>query len=95
MKNFDPFNNESELLRFQSAGDEDGNEFCIENRLDQVSLYGSLDLKLDHDGLENIQMLIKVLGKIEAKISEHCEQESDFKEKRPLLKKPLRMNSPL
>lgn len=43
MKNFKPFKNESDCLQIR--------ELTIENRTDRVSIFGSIDITLDKEGL--------------------------------------------
>lgn len=43
-KNFAPFKNESDCLQI--------GELNIENRLDRISIFGSIDITLDKNGLE-------------------------------------------
>jgi hypothetical protein len=48
-----PFRNESECLQI--------GDLTIENRLDRVSLFGSLDITLDREGLESARQLKRIL----------------------------------
>lgn len=43
MKNFKPFKNEADCLQI--------GELTIENRVDRVSIFGSIDITLDKEGL--------------------------------------------
>ena len=43
MKDFKPFKNESDCLQI--------GELTIENRVDRVSIFGSIDITLDKEGL--------------------------------------------
>ena len=43
MKNFKPFKNESDCLQIGAL--------TIENRVDRVSIFGSIDITLDKEGL--------------------------------------------
>lgn len=43
MKNFKPFKNESDCLQI--------GELTIENRVDRISIFGSIDITLDKEGL--------------------------------------------
>ncbi len=43
MKNFKPFKNEADCLQIC--------ELTIENRVDRVSIFGSIDITLDKEGL--------------------------------------------
>ena len=52
-KIINPFENESESLQI--------GELTIENRLDRVSIYGSIDLTLDKVGLANARQLKEIL----------------------------------
>jgi hypothetical protein len=51
-----PFTNESESL---GIGD-----LTIENRMDRISIYGSIDLTRDKAGLEHARILRAVLDKV-------------------------------
>ena len=53
-KRFSPFKNEADTLRIGSL--------TIENRLDRISLYGSLEVTLDEAGLEAARALMEVLS---------------------------------
>jgi hypothetical protein len=53
-KRFSPFKNEAD--RLQIGG------LTIENRLDRISMYGSLEVTLDLDGLEAARELMEVLS---------------------------------
>jgi hypothetical protein len=55
-----PFQNESETLQIS--------ELTIENRLDRVSFYGSLDITKDKEGLANAQQLMDILGMVVMKL---------------------------
>jgi hypothetical protein len=48
-----PFQNESECLQI--------GELTVENRVDRISIYGSLDLTLDKEGMEMAQLLKTVI----------------------------------
>jgi len=48
-----PFQNETECLRI--------GELTVENRVDRVSIYGSIDLTLDKAGLKAARLLKKVI----------------------------------
>lgn len=48
-----PFRNESECLQI--------GDLTIENRLDRVSLFGSLDITRDREGLESARQLKRIL----------------------------------
>jgi len=51
-----PFQNESETLQI--------GDLTIENRLDRVSFYGSLDITRDKEGLANARQLMAILGTV-------------------------------
>jgi hypothetical protein len=55
-KTISPFANESESL---GIGD-----LTIENRMDRISIYGTIDLTRDKTGLEHARMLKAVLDKV-------------------------------
>jgi len=55
-----PFQNESETLQI--------GELTIENRLDRVSFYGSLDITKDKEGLANARQLMGILGIVVEKL---------------------------
>jgi len=48
-----PFANESETIQIA--------DLTIENRTDRVTLYGSIDLTRDKEGLENAQELKRII----------------------------------
>jgi len=48
-----PFQDESECLKI--------GDLTIENRVDRVSIYGSVDLTLDKEGLKIVQLLKTVI----------------------------------
>ena len=52
---FTPFGNESDALAIGNDG------LKIENRLDRVSIYGSVDLTKDQEGLRHGKALLSVL----------------------------------
>jgi hypothetical protein len=54
------FENESETINID--------EFVIENRLDRVSIYGSIDITKDKIGLEKIRAIKKQIDKIADKL---------------------------
>lgn len=56
----DPYQNESESIQID--------ELTIENRLDRVSIYGSIDLTLDKQGLKNAQRLREILELVCSKL---------------------------
>ena len=58
----DPYQNESESLQLD--------ELTIENRLDRVSIYGSIDLTLDKRGLAKAQQLKQILELVCGKLTD-------------------------
>lgn len=52
-KRFHPFKNESECLQM--------GDLTIENRIDRVSIFGSIDITRDKEGLEVARQLKQVL----------------------------------
>lgn len=57
-----PFQNESECLQI--------NGLTIENRLDRVSLYGSLDITRDKEGLEKVVKLKEIVDSVVAAMTD-------------------------
>ena len=55
-KLINPFQNESDILQL--------GDLTIENRVDRVSFYGSLDITRDKIGLENAQQLKSIIEMI-------------------------------
>ena len=55
-KTISPFANESESVRI--------GDLTIENRMDRISIYGSIDLTRDRAGLAHARMLKAVLNKV-------------------------------
>jgi len=55
-KTINPFHNESDALQV--------GELTIENRLDRVSFYGSLDITRDKNGLANARQLKDIIDLI-------------------------------
>jgi hypothetical protein len=53
---FTPYRNESDCLQLA--------DLTIENRLDRVSVYGSIDLTKDKTGLENARELKRILDQV-------------------------------
>lgn len=51
---FRPFKNETDCLQI-------GDDLTIENRVDRVSIFGSLDITLDKEGLEAAKQLKTIL----------------------------------
>lgn len=60
IETIDAFENESETVNID--------ELVIENRLDRVSLYGSIDITKDKIGLEKIRAIKKQIDKIANKL---------------------------
>lgn len=56
MQSINPFKNESECLQIDGL--------TIENRMDRVSIYGSIDITLDQEGLEKAKQLKAILDRI-------------------------------
>lgn len=54
IKRFSPFKNEADRVQI--------NGLIIENRLDRVRIYGSLDITLDQEGLEVVRKLMEVFS---------------------------------
>lgn len=54
MNNFKPFANEQDNLSID--------ELTVENRVDKISIYGSLDITKDIQGLVSARILLSVLG---------------------------------
>ncbi len=70
-KPFMAFQNESDVLNI-------GNELTIENRLDRISIYGSLELTKDEEGLQYAYELKRIVESVievlkHADIPEHVE----------------------
>lgn len=61
MPRFNPFEDESAAL---TVGD-----LSVENRTDRVSVYGSLDITRDREGLRRARLLKGVLADIEAALA--------------------------
>ena len=59
-KLINPFQNESDILQL--------GDLTIENRVDRVSFYGSLDITRDKIGLENAQQLKSIIEMIVGEI---------------------------
>lgn len=53
MKEFMPFKNESDCIQID--------ELTIENRVDRVSIFGSIDLTLDKEGFKKARELKAIL----------------------------------
>jgi hypothetical protein len=60
-KEFKPFRNESDCITI-------GEDLNIENRVDMVSIFGSIDLTLDKEGLKAARELKAILDQIFAEI---------------------------
>ena len=82
MKNITPFANEAESV---GIGD-----LTIENRLDRVSLYGSLDLTRDKQGLKNARALKALLDNVVRVL----EADKKLPDKLPPPKTPGRVKNP-
>jgi len=54
IKRFSPFKNEADTLEI--------GDLTIENRLDRISIYGSLDITLDQTGLQAARELMEALS---------------------------------
>jgi len=61
MKAIDPFANESDSLQID--------HLTIENRMDRVSIYGSIEITRDKKGLEDARMLSELFNSIVEKLS--------------------------
>jgi hypothetical protein len=59
-KNIRPFRNERESLQI--------GDLTVENRIDRVSIYGSIDITRDREGLELARQLKGLLGLILAEL---------------------------
>ena len=57
---FSPFRNEAECLQI--------NGLTIENRVDRVSIFGSIDITLDKEGLAKVKQLKSILDLTLAKL---------------------------
>ena len=55
-----PFDNESEAAQLE--------DLTIENRMDRVSLYGSIDITYDQPGLEKAMMLKTLCDRVLSKL---------------------------
>lgn len=55
MKSLNPFKNESECVQIDGL--------TIENRLDRVSIYGSIDITLDTEGLLKAKQLKSIVDR--------------------------------
>jgi hypothetical protein len=60
-KNFDPYENESDSLEIDGL--------TIENRVDKVSVYGSIDITRDKKGLTAAKELARLLDAVVRKLS--------------------------
>lgn len=58
--NFSPYSNEEDSLQIS--------DLTIENRIDRISLYGSIDLTLDKEGKEKALALKAIIDKAVAKL---------------------------
>ena len=82
MKKITPFANEADSV---GLGD-----LTIENRTDQVSVYGSLDLTRDKQGLKNARALKGLLDKVVRVL----EADKKLPDKLPPPKAPSRVKNP-
>lgn len=60
---FSPFENESDVLLL--------GDLTLENRIDRISLYGSIDLTLDQAGMRDAETLLGILTDAVAKMNKH------------------------
>jgi hypothetical protein len=60
-KDFNPFKNEADCIQI-------GDDLTIENRVDRVSIYGSIDLTLDKEGVKAAKELKAILDLIVAEM---------------------------
>ncbi len=82
MKTIKPFANESESIGID--------ELTIENRLDRVSIYGSIDLTRDKAGLDHARTLRALLDKVVKTL----EAEKSLPDKIPPPEKPEEVKNP-
>jgi hypothetical protein len=68
METIDPFANESESMQIS--------DLTVENRIDKVSLYGSIDITRDKRGLELAQTMQSLLDSIVERLSQEDLPES-------------------
>lgn len=61
-KDFTPFKNEADCIHI-------GEDLTIENRVDRVSVFGSLDITLDQEGLKVAKELKQLLDLILAEMA--------------------------
>lgn len=62
MRDFKPFENESDVITLSDPLNDA--ELTIENRIDRVSIFGSLDITKDKAGLRQAKDLQSLLGAI-------------------------------
>lgn len=67
-KSFSPYQNEADCLQLD--------ELTVENRLDRISIYGSIDLWKDKTGLKSARELRHLLDKVITEL-----EKSDLSEK--------------
>jgi hypothetical protein len=68
METIDPFANEAESLQID--------DLTIENRLDKVAIYGSIDITRDQRGLELARRMVHLFDSIVARLAQEDLPES-------------------
>jgi hypothetical protein len=68
METIDPFANETESLQID--------DLTIENRLDKVAIYGSIDITRDQRGLELARRMVHLFDSIVARLAQEDLPES-------------------
>ena len=63
---FTPFANESDTIQI--------NGLTIENRMDQVSLFGSIDFTNNKAGLEKVLQMKRIIDAVAAQLGENCQK---------------------
>lgn len=58
-KDFNPFGNEDQVFTIGGS-----NELMIENREDRVSIFGTVDLTRDKEGIKKARILKQIIDKI-------------------------------
>jgi len=81
VKRFAPYENESDAV---TIGD-----LYVENRVDRVSLHGSLDLTLDKEGLAAARTLKKILDGVVAALEGKSLPDKVATEKPTIVKNPF------